>query len=88
VGTPQQNLRVFPGTSSTETIVVLPEGCSSGQPADCANSRGGIFNLTSSSTWKSIGIYELGFENSLGYTDNGEFGFDSGESFYLSKSEI
>jgi hypothetical protein len=78
VGTPAQNLRFFPGTSSTQTIVVLPEGCQSGQPANCAYKRGGIFNLNASSTWQNIGIYGLGFENSLGYIDNGEYGFDTG----------
>jgi len=78
VGTPAQNVRFLPGTSSTSTLVVLPEGCRSGQPSNCANARGGIFNISASSTWSNIGIYELGFENNLGYTDAGQFGFDTG----------
>jgi hypothetical protein len=40
--------------------------------------RGGIFNINASSTWSNIGIYGLGFENNLGYTDAGQFGFDAG----------
>jgi hypothetical protein len=78
VGTPAQNVRVFPGTSSTSTLVVLPEGCPSGGPSDCANARGGIFNISASTTWNNIGIFALGFENNLGFTDAGQFGYDTG----------
>jgi hypothetical protein len=80
VGTPAQNLRVLPGTSSTQTVVVLPEGCQIIKVTDCANSRGGLFNTTASKTWDDIGLYGLGIENSLGYSDNGEFGHDTGMS--------
>lgn len=78
VGTPAQNIRVFPGTSSTSTLVVLPQGCLSGTPGDCANARGGLFNISASTTWSNIGLYELGFENNLGFTDAGQFGNDAG----------
>lgn len=78
VGTPAQNIRILPGTSSTQTLVVLPEGCQIINVTDCANSRGDLFNTTASSTWKEIGLFSLGFENALGFTDNGEFGHDTG----------
>jgi hypothetical protein len=78
VGTPAQNVRIFPGTSSTQTLVVIPVGCEIIKVSDCANSRGGLYNSSASKTWKDIGPFELGFENSLGYSDNGEFGYDTG----------
>ncbi|KAH0494794.1 hypothetical protein TgHK011_008383 [Trichoderma gracile] len=83
VGTPAQNLRVLPGTSSTQTVVVLPEGCQIINVTDCSKSRGGLFNTTASSTWDEIGLFGLGIENSLGYTDNGEFGHDTVGLGYL-----
>ncbi|KAK1248874.1 hypothetical protein MKX08_007094 [Trichoderma sp. CBMAI-0020] len=83
VGTPAQNLRILPGTSSTQTLVVLPEGCQIIKVNDCANSRGELFNTTASHTWKEIGLFELGFENSLGFTDNGDFGYDTVGLGYL-----
>lgn len=58
--------------------MVLPEGCQIIKVDDCADSRGKLFNTTASSTWKEIGLYNLGFENVLGFTDNGEFGYDTG----------
>lgn len=85
VGTPAQNLRLLPGTSSTQTLVVLPEGCQIIKVNDCANSRGDLFNTTASHTWKDIGLFELGFENSLGFTDNGDFGYDTGMSNFMSQ---
>lgn len=78
MGTPAQNLRILPGTSSTQTLVVIEEGCQIIKVNDCADSRGEIFNTTASHTWKEIGLFELHFENSLGFTDNGEFGYDTG----------
>ncbi|GFP54469.1 candidapepsin-2 [Trichoderma asperellum] len=83
VGTPAQNIRILPGTSSTQTLVVLPEGCQIIKVDDCADSRGKLFNTTASSTWKEIGLYNLGFENVLGFTDNGEFGYDTVGLGYL-----
>ncbi|UKZ50324.1 hypothetical protein TrVGV298_004582 [Trichoderma virens] len=83
VGTPAQNIRILPGTSSTQTLVVLPEGCQIINVTNCANSRGNLFNTTASKTWKEIGLFRLGFENSLGFTDNGEFGHDTVGLGYL-----
>ncbi|GJN73925.1 Acid protease [Purpureocillium lilacinum] len=82
VGTPAQNIRFLPGTSSTLTTVVLPEGCQ-GQSKDCAENRGGVFNKTASTTWSEIGLFNLGFEKGLGYNDNGDFGHDTVGLGYL-----
>ncbi|KAH6605556.1 acid protease [Trichoderma cornu-damae] len=83
VGTPAQNLRILPGTSSTQTLVVLPEGCQIINVTNCADSRGNLFNTTASKTWKEIGLFNLGFENALGFTDNGEYGYDTVGLGYL-----
>ncbi|KAM0254394.1 hypothetical protein ACHAQJ_006863 [Trichoderma viride] len=83
VGTPAQNLRILPGTSSTQTLVVLPQGCQIINITNCANSRGELFNTTASKTWKDIGPFNLGFEDVLGFTDNGEFGYDTVGLGYL-----
>jgi hypothetical protein len=76
VGSPAQNVRFLPGTASTSALVVLPEGCL-GASAECEGTRGGIFKTNQSSTWNDVGIYGLGFENCLGYSDNGRFGYDT-----------
>jgi hypothetical protein len=76
VGSPSQNVRFLPGTTSTSALVVVPEGCQ-GAPTDCANLRGGIFKTNQSLTWSEVGIYGLGFEDSLDYSDNGLFGYDT-----------
>ncbi|KUJ15996.1 acid protease [Mollisia scopiformis] len=76
IGSPSQNVRFFPGSSSTSTVVVVPEGCQN-EGSDCASTRGGIFTPNSSTSWSSIGSYGLEFEQSLGYSDSAEFGFDS-----------
>ncbi|KAL7951986.1 acid protease [Trichoderma barbatum] len=83
VGTPAQNLRLLPGTSSTQTLVVLPEGCQIINVTNCADSRGNLFNKTASKTWDEIGLFSLGFENSLDFTDNGDFGHDTVGLGYL-----
>jgi hypothetical protein len=72
---------VLPGTSSTQTIVVLEQACPDSDKTNCANSRGALFNISASTTWKQIdgGFFTLGVENALGYTDIGEFGHDSGK---------
>jgi len=86
VGTPAQNVRVLVSTNSPETLVVLPIGCEtvaiSPVPSDCANSRGGLFNNATSSTWKSQGYYAInsgsvGFQADLGYVEQANFGLET-----------
>ena len=44
-------------------------------PFQGSQSNGFLSNA--SSTWVSKGIYQLDIETNLGYTDNGDFGFDT-----------
>ncbi|KAF2210474.1 hypothetical protein CERZMDRAFT_45500 [Cercospora zeae-maydis SCOH1-5] len=73
VGTPAQRFSVLPSTSDGEIWVPVPEGCDSSIP-DCTSSRGieavnGVqssgFQSNESSSWKQIGIYDLGADDSL-----------------------
>lgn len=82
VGTPAQDVKVFVSTAGYQTWVVLPQGCTASDPADCGKLRGGEFLTDQSTTWApnngSInGLFELGIENNLGYSGNGEFGYDT-----------
>lgn len=77
VGTPAQDVRVLISTAGTETWVVVPEGCGSDAPSNCATLRGEEFNINASSTWTANNFYGLELESNLGYTGNGEFGFDT-----------
>ncbi len=91
VGTPPQDFRVLPSTSGQQTWIPVPEGCnqsyqSNPLPSNCGASRGAMpfqgsqsngFVSNASSTWVSKGIYQLDVETDLGYTGNGDFGFDT-----------
>lgn len=61
---------------------MAPEGCGSGDPSNCTQSRGGEYNYTASSSWipnlanESTQIYYLTLESSLGYEGLGRYGFD------------
>lgn len=57
--------------------VVLSQGCTPTDPSTCGKSRGDIFYINESSTWQDEGFYELDLELNLGYTGNGDFGFDT-----------
>ena len=54
-----------------------PQGCTSQDPPDCATARGNFFFTNTSSTWRDAGPFELDQELNLGYTGNGDFGFDT-----------
>ena len=85
VGTPPQALRVLVSTAVGETWAVLDNktqgGCLTKDPSNCADMRGGLFNVNASSTWTDKGIYALGVELNLpdydGVYDNGDYGFDA-----------
>ena len=55
-------------------------GCSESDPSTCAQTRGGLFNINASTTWRDQGIYGLGLEPNiqdyLDEYDTGDFGFD------------
>lgn len=82
VGNPVQNVKVMISTAGYQTWVVLNEGCVLSDPSTCATSRGGIFHPNESTTWMannvtSKGLFSLGLELNLGYTGNGEYGYDT-----------
>lgn len=78
VGTPPQIVRVLVSTAGQATwVVVGPEGCPSNIP-NCAQSRGGLFNVNTSDTWKFKANATLALEENLGYGDVvAMLGFDS-----------
>ncbi|KAL8693586.1 MAG: hypothetical protein Q9218_001628 [Villophora microphyllina] len=77
VGTPAQDVRTFVSTSSQVSWIVLQDvGCKSNDGA-CANARGGLFNMNTSSTWKPNGFWQLQNERNLGIFANGLFGNDT-----------
>ncbi len=81
VGTPAQDVEVLVSTAGYQTWVVVPEGCTSSDPPNCADLRGNEFAPSQSSSWKqnnvtANGTFTLGIEANLGYTGNGEFGYD------------
>jgi Eukaryotic aspartyl protease len=57
----------------------MADGCSKSDPSECSESRGGIFNPNSSSTWVEQGLYQLPLlaESAFGESGNGRFGSDS-----------
>lgn len=79
VGTPTQYLRLLPSNSGNAVWPVLPQGCAVGDPSDCGDLRGTLFQPNSSSTYYNIGLYGLGLteEVGLGYSGNANFGYDN-----------
>ena len=77
IGNPPQFVRVLVSTTCPQPWTVLPQGCTHSDPPTCPSSRGGLFFPNSSTTWQEAGLYELDQELNLGYSGNGEFGFDS-----------
>ena len=78
VGTPGQNLRLIPSNSGNAVWPVLPQGCITGDPDNCGDSRGYLFLPNASSTWNNTGLYGLVLteEAELGYSGNADFGYD------------
>ncbi|PVH78834.1 acid protease [Cadophora sp. DSE1049] len=82
VGSPPQTVRVLLSTANNQPLVVLPEGCSSDDPSDCANSRGGLFQSNSSSTWTQNnvtagGVFSLALGSSIGLSGDTTYGNDT-----------
>ena len=92
IGTPPQDFRVLPSTAGQETWVPNPEGCTPSDPSNCGYARGAqVFNnqqstgfqTNESSSWQSLGVYDLNFETNLDYENNvsyagqGLYGFDT-----------
>ena len=82
IGTPAQDVTVLISTTGYQTWAVVPQGCPSAEPANCAQLRGGLLSVNDSSTWvqnnvSANGTLTLGLEENLGYTGNGLFGYDT-----------
>ena len=78
VGNPEQEVRVLPSTAGTAVWVVAPGGClpnEIGKSAsmDCADSRGGLFDASKSTSWSDLGDYSMGLEMNLGYNDSAAY---------------
>lgn len=77
VGTPAQSVRALISFASYQTWVVLPQGCQAATDQDaCAQTRGGLFDNDTSTTFDYIGIYDLAIERNLGYDGNAIYGYD------------
>ena len=82
IGTPPQSVRLLISTASAQTWAVAAEGCGSGDPTNCVQSRGGRYDYNASSSWvpnlasASNQIYFLTLESNLGYDGKGRYGFD------------
>ncbi|RDW74958.1 hypothetical protein BP6252_06100 [Coleophoma cylindrospora] len=82
VGTPATTVRVLPATSWQEVWVIwgdIPGVCNTteGVSADCGDERGGLWEATSSSTWQQGDQLFLGLNQDLGYSGQGQYGFDT-----------
>lgn len=78
IGTPAQNVHLLVSTSGSATVTVLANGCQyDTSPSTCPDDRGKIFNPNASSTWISNDIYNLGLEENLRYSANGQYGKDT-----------
>jgi hypothetical protein len=43
----------------------------------CRNKRGGLYNTSESTSWKEVGLYELGLDPLLGFSGAAKYGYDS-----------
>ncbi|RDW85871.1 hypothetical protein BP5796_04196 [Coleophoma crateriformis] len=82
VGTPATTVRVLPATSWQEVWVIwggVPGVCNTteGVSTDCGDERGGLWEATSSSTWQQGDQLFLGLNQDLGYSGQGQYGFDT-----------
>ncbi|WPH01471.1 Hypothetical protein R9X50_00431700 [Acrodontium crateriforme] len=78
VGTPQQFVRVFMSFNGYQTWVVLPQGCTGAADQNaCEALRGGIFNTSASSTWDTIGLYDLSVDRNLGFVSNAYYSYET-----------
>ncbi|PMD45912.1 acid protease [Hyaloscypha variabilis F] len=82
IGMPPTVLRVLPVTSWQETWAIWNapvDHCnvSAGVPADCGSLRGGLFDNSSSTTWRNEQEQFLGLDADLGYMGEGQYGFDT-----------
>ncbi|KAI1269115.1 aspartic peptidase domain-containing protein [Xylariaceae sp. FL1019] len=73
VGEPAQQVDVLVSTSLSEVWVVGNGGCGS---ALCQEARGGVYNTSASSSWYSMGLWQLGLKY-CGINANGDYGMET-----------
>ncbi|KAL2260791.1 hypothetical protein VTK26DRAFT_5117 [Humicola hyalothermophila] len=74
VGSPAQVVYLTVATALSEIWVVATGGCVPVQL--CIDARGGVFDLTASETWRSLGSWQLGM-NYTGMGGNGDYGLET-----------
>lgn len=79
VGTPSSIFRVLPATSWQETWVVYGSAAgvcnaTAGVTTDCQDDRGGVFDVTKSSSWVAEKQRPLDLNADLGYAGVGQYG--------------
>ncbi|CAI6334366.1 unnamed protein product [Periconia digitata] len=86
VGTPPQNFTVLPATNAQHIYIPAADDCKRIPRFDCASSRGvGAFDnarslgfqANASSTWKLIGLHEVGLNQNLAWSGNGVTGYET-----------
>lgn len=77
VGTDPVAVNVLISTSEPVEYIIVPEGCTNSKNDSCASARGGLYNPKVSSTWQEKGWYTTTAEATLGYSNKGEYGFDT-----------
>lgn len=76
LGTPQQWVDVLVNTVGSETWAVGPGGCVDNNSI-CTAARGGIYNLSESTTYVNEGPFNLGVDQRLGGNGYAQYGFDT-----------
>lgn len=87
-GTPPQTFQLLPAIQAQNLLLPVADECVKIQPnsTSCGSSRGAYpfaqrfspgFQHNQSSTWETVGLYQLGLEADLGFGGNGLNGFDT-----------
>ncbi|KAI9781470.1 MAG: hypothetical protein M1816_002357 [Peltula sp. TS41687] len=76
VGSPPQWVSVLVSTASQETWVIGTGGCIANDTT-CRDKRGSLFNASASSTWTSVGNFELHLDPQLNFSGVGNYGYDN-----------
>ncbi|KAI1329715.1 aspartic peptidase domain-containing protein [Xylariaceae sp. FL0255] len=73
VGEPAQQVQVIVSTSLSEVWVIDDGGCDG---AICDAARGGVYNTSASSSWASMGEWQLGLK-AIGIEANGDYAMET-----------
>lgn len=86
VGSPEQDFRVLPSPATGVVFVPDTTGCllSDNEAYDCASHRGVVnasyqsgFQANISTTWESLGTFEVGISTNLGFNAGAHYGRDN-----------